>query len=60
MMTIEIFEKIEGLEMVPAEKLVRVADRAEEESERVVFNVQAAQDRPCEIGGPTLLIKIGP
>lgn len=43
-MSIETFEKIEGLEMVPAEKLVRVVDGTEHEPERVVFNVKVAME----------------
>jgi len=39
MMSLATFRKIEGLMMIPAEKLVRVADETEEEPEGVVLNV---------------------
>jgi hypothetical protein len=39
-MSLETFRKIEGLMMIPTEKLVRVADGTEEEPEGVVLNVK--------------------
>jgi hypothetical protein len=40
LMSLATFRKIEGLMMMPAEKLVRVADEAEEEPGGVVLNVK--------------------
>jgi hypothetical protein len=40
LMSLETFRKIEGLMMIPTEKLVRVADGTEEEPEGVVLNVK--------------------
>jgi len=39
LMSLATFKKIKGLEMVPAEKLVKVVDGTQQEPEGVGFNV---------------------